>query len=182
MSFANPSDSAEILYGASGDVRNELNAYVAANTAGHYADETEIPGSLIVNSLRKATRVINIYLEPVYADQIPFQATASVPKMLDEIASDLAVYYTLRSLSAKVAPISTEKKRDYYDVYVEPKTGILDQLRERKLQLPELTAGFANDVQAIRKEGRAPIFDMDKPTNWEVDSRLIEDIEQERQD
>lgn len=180
MAFNNPSDATEVLYGASGDVRNEINAYMAATTAGHYADETEIPGSLIIGSLRRSTRLINTYLEPVYADQIPFAGSGDVPKILDEISSDLATYYTLRSVSAKVAPISDNKKRDYYDAYIDPTNGILTLLKERELQIPELTAAYGDDAKAVQKKGRSPVFGFDKETNWETDSRLIDDIGKER--
>lgn len=180
MSFTNPSNSAEILYGSSGDVRNEINAYMAVTTGGHYADETEIPGSLIVAALRKATRLINTYLEPVYPDQVPFLAVADVPVMLEEIASDMGVYFTLRSAAAKVAPISDDKKRDYYDVYIDKENGILTLIKERELQIPELTAAYGDDTKTVRKQGRAPIFDVDKETNFEVDSRTIDDIDKER--
>lgn len=181
MAMTNPTDATEVLYGASGDVRDEFNAYVAATTAGHYADELELPGALVIASLRRATRLINSFLEPVYADQIPFTATADVPRLLDEIGTDLAIFYALRATSTKMAPVTNDKKRDYYDAYIaEDPPGILPQLRDRKLQLPELTAGYADDVKAVRAQGRAPIFDVDATPNHAVDPHLLDDIATER--
>lgn len=180
MSFTNPSDSTEILYGASGDVRDEFNAHMEVTTAGHYADESELAGSLIIRSLRRATRLINAYLEPVYADQIPFAVAGDVPKLLEQVSTDIATYYVFRSLSAKVGPVPDDKKAQYYGDHVEEKDGTLPKLRDRKLQLPELTAQYTDEVKTVRKQGRAPVFDMDSPFNHEVDQDLLDDIEQER--
>ena len=46
MSFQNPADSSEILYGSSGDVRDELNAHVLVSTGGHYMDEKVVAREL----------------------------------------------------------------------------------------------------------------------------------------
>ena len=180
MAFLNPSDSAEVLYGASGDVRDELNVHISPSTAGHYIDENEIPGSLIIRSLRNATRLVNGYLEVVYADQIPFSAAGDVPKLLDTIATDIATYFVLRSGVANVAPLSDTKKRDYYDDYVKPPDGILVKLSDRKIQLPELTANYASDSKMSQKKERHPIFDVDDIANQEVDPDLVDDIQDDR--
>lgn len=180
MGFPNPNNSSEVLYGSSGDVRNEINAYAQASQAGHYVDEVEVPGNMIIRGLERATRLINGYLEVVYADQIPFTNSANVPYLLDDIGSDIATYYVLRANVARVAPLSSEKKKDYYDVYVDEETGILALLRERKMQLAELTASYADEVKAVRKQGQASIFDVDSEFNWETDSRTLDDIQRER--
>jgi len=180
MGFLNPNDSSEMLYGASGDVRNEINSYVDPSTAGHYAGEQEIPGSLIIASLVKATRMINTYLEPVYADQIPFATTQLVPKMVDVIASDIATYFTLRSSTASLGKVSEEKKQAYYDHYMDPETGMLIMISGRKIQLPELTGNSPYEGKSIRERNRHPIFDVDNETNAGPDPNLIRDIENER--
>lgn len=180
MAFPNPSDATEILYGTSGDVRSEINAYASVTTAGHYIDETEMPGGLVVASLRKATRLINSYLEPTYADQIPFLTTGAVPKQLDEAASDIATFYCLRSMTANLGPVSAEKKRDYFDQYIDPANGFLMQIRNRMLQLPELTVSYPDDTKSVRATNVAPIFDVDKDFAHEVDPRLLDDIDRER--
>lgn len=180
MAIPNPSDSTEILYGASGDVRDEINAHALATAAGHYIDEIEMPGALVIRAMRKATRTINSYLEPVYADQIPFTVTGDVPKMLDEISTDLATFYCLRSLTAALGPVTEDKKRDYFDQYMGEPNGILAQIRDRKLQLSELTAQYADDAKTVLSEDVAPIFDVDNPLNWQVDPRRLDDIDRER--
>ena len=186
MPFANPSDSTEILYGSSGDVRNEINAYLSVTTAGHYADETEIPGSLIVGSLRRATRLINTYLEPVHADKIPFTAIGDVPKMLDEVASDIAVFYVWRSAAVILGNISDQRKRDYFDQYVaeggivQGGDGFLVKISKGEIALPELTASSPDEANSARSLTRAPIFDLDDIKNHEVSEKLIDDIERDR--
>lgn len=181
MGFQNPNNSSEILYGASGDVRNEINAYAAVTFAGHYVDENEVPGSLIIRSLEKSTRLINGYLEVVYSDQIPVSAAADVPVLLDDISSDIATYFVLRSNVARVAPLSEEKKKDYYGMYVSEDGGILPLLRERKIQLAEFSGVYADEVKAVRNRGQAPIFDVDSEFNHEVDPRTLDDIDSERE-
>ena len=179
MAFANPSDSSEILYGASGDVRNELNAHLPTSTAGHYADETELPGGLIIASLRRSTRLINGFLEAAYSAQIPFTASGDVPRMVDEISDDIATFYALRSLSASVGPVSDAKKRDYYDQYVAPPDGILVRIAKGDIQIPELTSQTAEDAKAIRAN-HAPIFDLDRDTSQGVHPDTLDDIAEER--
>lgn len=180
MAFGYPSDTSVILYGNSGDVRSEINAYAAASTAGHYADENEVPGLLIINSLRRSTRMINAYLEPVYASQIPFAASGDVPVFLDEISTDIATYYTLRSVTAKLGSVSEEKKAAYFDHYTESPDGLLVQIRDRRLQLSELTAVSPDQAKSVRARGRHPVFDLDDAANYEPDSDLLRDISDER--
>ena len=179
MAFLNPSDSSEVLYGASGDVRNELNAYLPVSTGGHYADENELPGSLVISALRRSTRLINGFIEPVYADQIPFTASGDVPRLLDEISSDIATFYSLRSLSARVGPVSDEKRRDYYDQYVDPPDGILVRISKREIQIPELTSHDAKEAKAIRA-GHAPVFDLDDEASQGPHPDLLGEIGDER--
>lgn len=179
MSLPNPSNAAEILYGVSGDVRGEINAYVPMPTGAHYADESEISGQLIINSLRKATRIINSFLEVVYADQIPFVSTDAVPVLLDEIASDLGTFYVWRSAHAIMGKVPEDKIQQYYNVYMDPDKGILAKLANREMQLPELTATYGDDVKAVRG-GHPSIFDLDSDIEFRVDPNLIEDIERDR--
>ena len=179
MPILNPSDSTEVLYGASGDVRNEINAYLETTTGAHYADEREVPGSLIISGLRSATRLINTFLEPVYADSIPFTAIADVPKFLDIVGNDLAVYYVFRSAHVLLGKMPDEKRQQYYDDYVDPKTGILTRLAEKKLGLAELTSITPAEAKSLLGSS-APFFGMDDETNYRVDPRIEEDTERER--
>lgn len=186
MGFPNPSNGNEILYGSSGDVRNEINTFLSqSGYTGHYVDERELPGSLIIRSLERATRLINGYLEPVYADQVPIKAAASVPVLLDDVATDIATFYCLRSSQARVTSVSPEKRRDYYDDHTreggqDVAKGTLPMLRDRELQLPEFSGAYTDEVKAVRDKGQAPIFDVDNEANWNPDQRTIEDIEGER--
>lgn len=180
MALVNPNNSNEILYGSSGDVRNEINAYAAQAFAGHYVDENEVPGSLIIRSLERATRLINGYLEVVYANQIPVATVASVPVLLDDIASDIATFYTIRANQARMKAMSEEKRAQYYDNYVSEEKGTLVKIRDRKIQLPEFSGAYTDEVKAVRSQGQAPIFDVDNETNWNPDQRTLDDINKER--
>lgn len=180
MALVNPNLATEILYGNSGDVRNEINSYQQVTTAGHYADENEIPGILIIAGMRRATRIINAFLEPVYADQVPFATVAAVPLILDEISSDMATYFTLRSSAAALGKVSDQKKLDYYDSYVDPQKGMLSLISQRKIQIPELTSVSPFEGKQIRAEGRYPVFDISDETGAGPDPKLIDDIGSER--
>lgn len=183
MGLVNPNNASEILYGSSGDVRNEINAYAMPATAGHYVEEVEVPGSLIIRSLERGTRLINAYLEVAYADQIPVTAVANIPPIFDDIASDLATYYTWRANAARLRPMSDEKREQYYKDHTrEDKNnkGTLPMLRDGMLQIAEFTTTSKDDVKAVRDTGQAPIFDIDDEKNWEPDPRTIEDIDRER--
>ena len=185
MALVNPNNSSEILYGASGDVRNEINAYASPAGAGHYVDEIEVPGTSVIRGLERATRLINAYLEPVYADNIPVTAAGDAPVLLDDIASDIAVYYVWRSNAARLARMPEDKRKQYLLDHMseggqdQPK-GTLPMIRDRKLQIPEFTSSYADEVKAVRETGRAPIFDVDSENNWNVDPDLIDDIGDER--
>ena len=180
MSFVNPNNSQEILYGASGDVRDEINQHMAAASAGHYFGEEEIPGALIIKSLQKSTRLINMYLEPVYADKIPFTAAADVPRFLEEVSNDIGTYYVFRSAYAKLGNLPDEKKEEYFGQYVNKEPpGFLVQIAERKIALPELTDSNPSDANNVRK-GYTPIFDIDSDTSQRPDQNLLDDIEGER--
>lgn len=176
MALINPADSTEVFYGVSGDVRNEFNSFQDPTTAGHYADENEIPGASIISGLRKATRFINAYLEPVYGDQIPFTSTSQVPKILDEIGSDIATYFVIRSTKAAIGKMTDEKKMAYWDQYVDPKTGMLTLMKNREMLIPELTPVAPLEAKSIRNRNRAPIFDLDDPLKQDVSPYLLDDI------
>jgi hypothetical protein len=183
MGFVNPNNSNEILYGSSGDVRNEINAYASPAGSGHYVDEAEVPGTSIIRGLERATRRINAYLEVVYANNIPISATGNVPALLDDIASDIATYFVWRENMFRLAKMSDEKKQTYFQDHTSEdpaNPGTLSLLRSRKLQLPEFSGAYTDEVKSVRSLGQAPIFDVDDEKNWEVDSRTIDDIEQER--
>ena len=181
MAFPNPDDPNEILYGGSGDVRNEINAFASVATAGHYADEAELPGSLIVRALRRATRLIDFFLEPVYPDNIPITAAADVPRIFDEISSDIATYYVIRTLRAKLGTVSEEQKKNYFDQYVsEEPPGYLVLVRNGKTQIPELKVASPDEAKSVRALGRHPVFDIQSDLAQGPDWKLLDDIAQER--
>ncbi len=184
MAFLNPSDGTEVLYGSSGDIRNEINAYLQTNSPGHVADEAEIPGALIVASLRKATRLINGFLAPVYADNIPVTTVAGVPKLMDEAGSDIGMFYVWRSAYVLLGKIPDVKKLDYYDQYVSTNPmspGFLVLISQRKMQLPEFAQQAPNEAEDIRQQTRPPIFDLDDIKNQEVSRGLLDEIAEDRE-
>ena len=181
MSFINPNDSTEVLYGASGDVRNEINAFAVQGNPGHYVDETEIRGTLIISALEEATREINIYLQAVYPDEIPFLLTAVTPKFLDKVAKNMATYFVWRASFVILGNLPDDKKLQYYDTYTDPKTGILTRIMNGEFELPELQTQSPDETSSSIRTGRNPIFDIDSDFNQAPDPRLLDDIDRERQ-
>lgn len=184
MAFINPSDSTEVLYGSSGDVRDELNAYLRTNSPGHVADEAEIPGTLIVASIRRATRLINSFLAPVYADNIPVTTVAAVPKFLDEAASDIGMFFVWRSAHVLLGKMPDDKKLNYYDQYVSTNPmspGFLVLISQSKMQLPEFAGVLPNEADDIRQQSRPAIFDLDDIKEQEVSPGLLDEISEDRE-
>lgn len=163
----------EVAYGSSGDVREELVSGNAQSDQG-YLDETQIRGDIITRGLRRATRIINGYLEPVYPDSVPF-AAGSIPVLIDSLANDLAVCYVMRSKHSNFPPMSNETKEMYCDETKE----LLDKLAKREMQLPELTSTDYPET-SNSMEGINPVFDMDAVENQGVDPDLIDDIRDEK--
>ena len=183
MPLVNPSDSTEILYGSSGDVRDEINAYLKTNSPGHVADEAEIPGALIVASLRRATRLINGFLAPVYADNIPVTTVAGVPKFMDEAGSDIGLFYVWRSAHVLLGKMPDDKKLNYYDQYVSTNPnapGFLVLISQRKMQLSEFASIVPDEAEDIRQQTRPPIYDLDDIKNQEVSPGLLDEIAEDR--
>lgn len=180
MAFLNPNDTTEVLYGASGDVRNEINAFAAQTTPGHYVDESEIPGALIISALEESTREINMYLEAVYPDQIPYGATADVPKYLDKVSKNMAMYFVWRAAYAILGNLPDEKKAQYYDSYTDPKTGILTRIKDGDLKLRELQTVTPDETSSSIASGRTPIFNIDSDMNQAPDPHLLDDIDRDR--
>ena len=181
MSFLNPNDSSEVLYGASGDVRNEINAFASQSSQGHYVDETEIPGALIISALEESTREINMYLESVYPDKIPYFAVADSPKYLDKVSKNMAIYFVWRSAYAILGNIPEDKKAQYYDIYTDPETGILTRIKDGDLKLHELQGQTPDETKSSIETGRAPIFNIDDDLRQAPDPRLLDDIDRDRQ-
>lgn len=165
--------SPETIYGQSGDCREELNAGMAPGNKG-YKDEAAIKGAIITRSLRRATRVINGKLEPVYPGQIPF--TGTVPVLIDTIADDLAVCYVQRSKHPGPGPMTADVKDEYCERAME----LLDKLADREMELPELTSTINYTKTFHTREDRTPVFDMDDVENQGVDPDLLDDISDAR--
>lgn len=183
MGFTNPNNSNEVLYGTSGDVRNEINTFVSSSFGGHYVDEAELPGALIIRGLERATRIINGHLYTVYPDNIPVTPVSAVPYLLDDIATDLATFYVIRSMRARIAPIPDDKREAYYADHMrmdKDNPGTLIAIQRREIEIPEFEAAYTDEVKAVRDQNQAPIFDVDSELNHDVDSRTIDQIDRER--
>lgn len=155
-----------INYSSSGDVREILGT----------PSEAEVSATKIDLGRRKASRLIDTYLEKPYPGQIPFTASGDVPSIVNEIASDLSVYFIKRDLHPGPNPLSDTIKEEYYDKNIE----VLQQIRDGELEIPEL-AGKQSSILANRSEYH-PICDVDNIENHNIDTNLLSDINDARND
>src|SRR3990167_2237191 len=127
-----------ISAGSSGDVRTFLGS----------PSEAEVPGTLITTCLTRATNDVDSYLEHTYPEQIPFTVAADIPAKINDIATDIAVYYVKRAKFPGPGPLTESIKTDFYDKAIAE----LEKLRDKKLMLPELTAKIERDITANQIE------------------------------
>ena len=154
----------EFYYGCSGDVREELGN----------PSESEYSGSLIERTRKKAKALIDVALERTYPTKIPF-ASGDVPVIIDSLADDFATYYCLRAKHKGPAPLSEEKKIEYWD----KPFALLESIANRKKAIPELTSGLKRKILSTT-QSFSPIFNLDKPEDWTVDSDLKDKIADDR--
>ena len=151
---------AELNYVPSGDLRLELGN----------PSEAETSAELLVYSSRKATRLVNVYIEKAYPSQIPFTVSGDVPSLIESLAIDLSVYFVKRSLHPGPAPLSDVIKQEYYDKSVK----VLEEIRDNKLEIPELSGKQVNILS--NRDKYTPVFDNEYIEGSVVDSNLSDDI------
>ena len=151
---------AELLYGSSGDCRIEL-----GNPA-----EAEVSASLLDLSRKRATRLVNTYVEKAYPSQIPFAASGDVPLILQTLTDDLSVYFIKRSLHPGPTPLSDTIKEEYYNKSVK----VLEEIRDGVLAIPEL-AGKQTNILSNRNK-YVPIFSGEDIVDSVIDPDLSNDI------
>ena len=155
-----------ILYGGSGDTRA-----VSGNPS-----EAEVSATMLALARQKATALVNSYLEQQFPDIVPWTASGDVPNLINSITDDIASYYIRRDNHVAVMPMSDEVKAEYWEKPI----SLLEQIRDRKLQLPELTSQLTDEIRANRS-AYPTVFDMDDIKKQGVDSDLIDGIAADRE-
>ena len=158
---------ADIVYGSSGDCRLDLGS----------PSEVEVSAQLMFMMRTRATRLVNSYIEKLYPDKIPFTASGDVPKLLDEITNELAVFYIKRGLHPGPDPLSEDVKEEYWNKPID----LLEKISNEEIKLPELTSAEPDRVEANRDD-YVPVFDVDKIEESVIDEDLLDDIADERED
>lgn len=155
-----------IYYGASGDVRAELGS----------PTETEVSASLLDLGRKKATALVDSFLEAAYPSNVPFASAGDVPAIIDSITNDFACYYIYRSKTRGLSPVSAEVKEEYWDKPME----LLKSIQKGEVALPELTSSLDAEVDANRKDYH-PVFDVDAPESAVIDEDLLDDVADDRE-
>src|SRR3990167_2039058 len=125
---------ATFYYGVSGDIRDDVK---------RNATSTELPGPEITRGQKWATAFLDGFLEPIYPDNVPF-ASGDVPAMVDWMASQLGVYFTLRSLYKNRPPNWADIRTEYYDNVMD----VLKEMREGNIDIPDLSSQRAPEVDS----------------------------------
>ena len=152
-------------YGSSGDCR----VFLGSPT------ETEVAGSLITTCLSRATNTVNSYLEHTYPEQVPFTAAADVPAKINDITTDIAIYYAKRAKYPGPGPLTESVKTDYYD----PAIATLEAIRDEKIKLPELTSKITGGITANQIDYK-PTFGIGDELSQTIDSDHLQDEQDAR--
>jgi len=154
-----------ISYGSSGDCRVFLGS----------RSEAEIAGTLITTCLSRATNDVDSYLEHTYPEQIPFAVAADIPAKINDIATDIAVYYVKRAQFPGPGALTESIKTDFYDKAIAE----LEKLRDKKLMLLELTAKIERDITANQIDYQ-PTFSAGEIEDATIDSDRLQDEQDAR--
>jgi len=149
----------------SGDVRESLGN----------PDEVEYSAITLEMSRRRATNLVNTYVQKVYPESIPFVASGDIPGMLETITIDLSVYYCKRDKHQGPAPLSDEIKEEYYDKSI----SLLEAIAKGDVELPELEGKQGDAVLAPRKK-YSPTFGEGDELSWKVSQDKLADEADER--
>lgn len=149
----------------SGDVRESLGS----------PDEVEYSAISLEMGRRRATNLINSYVQRVYPSQIPFTASGDVPALLETLAIDLSVYFCKRDKHQGPAPLSDEIKEEYYDKSI----ALLESISKGEVEIPELE-GKQGDAILAPQSAYSPTFGEGDELSWDVSSEKLTDEEDER--
>lgn len=155
-----------LLYGASGDVREEL-----LNPT-----EQEVSANLLNLARTRATHLVDSYLEKKFPSKIPFATSGDVPGVINFITNDLAVFFVKRSTHPGPRPMTDDDKKLYYDDNVVT----LEKIVKGEIQIPELSTEGNDPIEANRS-GYTPVFDIDEIENNVIDPDLEDKISDDRE-
>ena len=154
-----------LLLGVSGDVRE---------SAGNLS-EAEISAGSIALARKRATNIVNGYLEKKYPSSIPFATAADVPELVHTLTTDLSVYYIKRDSHPGPVPLAEDVKSEYYEKVIE----MLEKIAEGELAIPELEAKDDDSIYSAQSE-YTPTFAQDDVEDSIIDGDKLEDISDAR--
>jgi len=154
-----------IIYGVSGDVRLALGN----------PTEVEVPATMLQLGRRRASRLVDGFLEKVYPTKIPILASGDVPSIVSWITNDIATYYIMRDMHPGPMPISQEKKQAYWDDSI----ALLDRLQSKDVMIPEFASSIVSEISSNRVDSNT-IFDVDPIESSTINTDLLDDISDDR--
>ena len=164
---------------------------------GYYAETDEVYGStgvLVgvgtdamgttagVRHIERADNIINTTLSKRYT--VPFDTGTATPPVIKTIAIDLSAYFIMRSLFTKDNQNDSdwvdELKATAMDMLGKLESGETNLMDVNNVKIGQITSG-AGDIYSNTKD-YTPIFNVDKPLAWKVDSDRSDDIADDRDD
>ena len=152
----------ELLYGDIVEVSREL---------GNVSDE-EISTDDITAGRKRATRLVNSYLEALIGSTVPWTSIDDVPNLINSITEDFAVYYIRRAKHPGPNPLDKNTKAEYWEKPI----GLLEKIVNGEIKVPELSNTIADEVRSNRGD-YTPISDLDGSI---ISEDLTEDIADDR--
>lgn len=150
------------------------------NASGQAGIGTDVIGTLAVSyAIQNAENIINFKLSKRY--DVPF---ASVPPMIETIATKVAAWESMRSLYSGEIPSSIAELKEEYIRNMD----FLEAIRVDDLDLPLGTSaggGIVMDKGSTTKfwsstQGYVPTMNVDDELNWRTDPNRLNDIASSR--
>lgn len=157
-------------YATTSSISIRLPSFLNGNTTTSDAETTNTFSEYI----GKGEAMFNSAVSKRYA--LPF---TTVPPMAREISFDIAAYYTILAFSTRDWPNRNETLDDMKQAFKD-----LDRISSGEIRLA-LTDGSlvpprSSAVMLTNRESEGAIFDVDEPTEWQVDQNRLDDLEGSR--
>lgn len=142
--------------------------------AGNTTTSDTVMTAIFTRHIDRAEGEVNSFIVARYS--LPF---TTVPPLIRKLTEDIASYYTLRGSYVKDGQL----RQEYLDDFLEAKE-TLQKIHDGTLKLALTNGSLVDALTSTRflssSDNYAPTFEMDEPTDWEVDTTRLDDVEADR--
>jgi len=147
-------------------------------TAGGYSATSAI----IAAQITRADALINAKVARRYS--VPF---ATTPPLISSISEDIAKFYSYRQLYAQDGQNTAKRMEELLRPDLDNAFALLEAIRNSELDLVDSSGALiaenttlVDDQIESTNEGYTPIFDVDGPLDWNIDSERLADAKAAR--